>query len=78
MIMELTGLVERLADINTDLEHLATIVFERIAVIPQELAAVRDTPARVATAAIEIGAPGFASRYRWPRWWSLGAARAAE
>jgi hypothetical protein len=35
MIMELTGVIERLADINTDLENLATIAFERTAVIPQ-------------------------------------------
>jgi hypothetical protein len=31
MIMELTGVVERLADINTDLENLATIAFARTA-----------------------------------------------
>jgi hypothetical protein len=35
MIMELTGVVERLADINTALENLAMIEFERTAVIPQ-------------------------------------------
>jgi hypothetical protein len=34
MIMELTGAVERLADINTDLENLAAIEFGRTAVIP--------------------------------------------
>ncbi len=32
--MELTGAVERLADINTDLENLAAIEFGRTAVIP--------------------------------------------
>jgi hypothetical protein len=35
MIKELAGVVQRLADINTDLENLATIAFERTAVIPQ-------------------------------------------
>jgi hypothetical protein len=33
MIMELTGVVERLADINTDLGNLAMIAFGRTAVI---------------------------------------------